>query len=70
MKPKAGKVSAVLEKALAEEVEEISRKHQDGDNKGKYVYDVMDRTRVYNQALKLEAIKAKLPDGDFGKEFK
>lgn len=66
MKAKAGKVSAELEKALAAEVEEISRK----DEEGKFVYSVIDRTRVYNQALKLEAIKAKLPDSDFGKEFK
>ncbi len=61
----AGRVSAELEQALAEEVKEISRKGE----YGKFVHNVIDRTRVYNQALKLEAIKAKLPDQDYGKEF-
>ncbi len=65
-KAPAGKVNAALEEALADEIKEISRKGDDG----KYVYSVIDRTRVYNQALKLEGIKAKLPDQDFGKEFK
>ncbi len=65
-KPASGKVNKALEEALAGEIEEISRKDEDG----KYVHGVMDRTRIYAQALKLEAIKAKLPDQDFGKEFK
>ncbi len=61
----AGRVSAELEQALADEIQEITKKGPDG----KYLYDVVDRARVYNQALKLEGIKAKLPDQDYGKEF-
>lgn len=62
----SGKVSEALEKAIAAEVEEISKKGDDG----KFVHSVIDRMRVYDKALKLESIKAKLPDEDYGSKFK
>lgn len=65
-KKTGGSVNAALEKALAGEIEEISKK----DDAGKYVYSVIDRTRVYGQAIKLEAIKAKLDDPGYGEGFK
>lgn len=80
-KAKQGKLNAELERALAEEVKEISRKHKEdvwdgeGDEKkhvakkGAYVYSVIDRMRVYDKALKLESIKLKADDPEWGAEF-
>ncbi len=65
-KNSSGKINAALEDALAEEIKEISKK----DGEGKFVYSVIDRTRVYGQAIKLEAIKAKMDDPGFGEGFK
>lgn len=80
-KAKQGKLNVELERALAEEVKEICRKHKedvwDGEGdarvqlakKGGYVYGVLDRMRVYDKALKLESIKLKADDPEWGAEF-
>ena len=68
-----GKVNAALEKALADEVKEITRRHPedygDREKRGKFVYELIDRSRVYDRALKLEALKLKADDPEWGKEF-
>lgn len=65
-KTPAGKVSAALEDAIADEIKEVTKK----DAEGKYLHPTIDRMRVIDKALKLEAIKAKLPDDDYGTGFK
>ncbi len=70
--PLTGKLDAALEKALADEVKEITKRHKEdgeGYKKGDYVYGVVDRTRVYDRALKLEFLKAKIVSPEWGKAF-
>ena len=71
-KKNAGKVNAELDKALALELKEIGRKHPhdgDGYKKGDYIYNTVERMRVYDRALKLEAIKLKANDSEWGSAF-
>jgi len=58
-------LNAELEKALAEEIAEITKKVTDGDKKGQYVYDTVERMRVYDRALKLEQLKLKVDDPEW-----
>lgn len=69
-KSAGSKVDAALERALADELKEITRKEAGEDGKEKFVYSLLDRSRVYDRALKLQSIKAKLPDSDWGSEYK
>lgn len=58
-------INAELEKAITAELKEIVKKGPDG----KFLYSLVDRARVYDRALKLEAIKQKLDDPGFGAGF-
>lgn len=70
-----GKVSEILLKAIDGEVEEVARKYKDGDTipagkkSGDFVYDTLERMRVYDRAIKVEAIKLKVDDAGFGSNF-
>lgn len=73
-KAKPGKLNDELEKAMAEEVRLIRQKYAEDDDatgrkKGEFKYDVLERMRVYDRALKLEAIKLKVDGSEWGKEF-
>lgn len=68
-KKSTGKVNAALERALAEELKEVTRKEAEGENQGKFVYSIIERMRVYDRALKLESIKLKADDPEWGKAF-
>lgn len=71
----SSKVSKALQDALADEVAEVSRKYKAsetmpaGKNAGDYVYDTVDRMRVYDRALKLESVKLKTDDDGYGSKF-
>lgn len=60
-----GKINKALEDALAAELKEVAER----DDEGKFKYSVVERMRVYDRALKLESIKLKLEDPEWGKEF-
>lgn len=76
-KRKSGQVNAALEKALEAELEEVRRKHaedvMDGEKKvatkGENVYSLIDRMRVYDRFLKLEQLKLKVDDPEWGSKF-
>lgn len=71
--PKISGLNAELEAALAEEVKEISRKHEtdgEGHKRGAYVYPTVERMRVYDRALKLEQLKLKVDDPEWGSKFR
>lgn len=73
----ASKITAALDDAIAKELEEVYKKHtedvKDGDKqiakKGDFLYPLLDRLRVMDRAIKIEAIKAKLPDDEWGGKF-
>lgn len=65
-KKSVGRVNAELEKALAAEVKEICKK----DEEKNFLHPILDRMRVYNAALKLEAIKLKADSPEWGDAFK
>lgn len=64
-KKSVGKINRALEKALAEELKEITEK----DDHGGFKHSPVDRMRVYDRALKLEQIKLKIQDSDWGSQF-
>ncbi len=70
-----GKVSKALEDALSAEVREVTRKYEAPDATpaakkiGDFVYDTVERMRVYDRALKLEGLKLKVDDSGFGANF-
>jgi hypothetical protein len=75
-KPKNALYSA-LEKALIDELQEVTKRHdadkfEDGKavaKQGEYVYPTVERMRVMDRALKLEQVKLKMDDPEWGKEF-
>lgn len=68
-KATSGRVNAELQKALADEINEIRSKHSAGEKKGEFKYDLLDRMRVYDRALKLEGIRLKVSDENYGSKF-
>jgi hypothetical protein len=64
-KKDSGAVSKVLVAAIDAEVAEMARKNEDGT----FVYSMVDRCRVYDRALKLEALKLKSDDPTWGAAF-
>ena len=66
---KMGRIDSALEKALAEELKEITRKHTEGENKGQFAYNTMERMRVIDRCLKHQAIKLKANDETWGEAF-
>ena len=59
-------VDAALDKAIAEEIERVTKKKADGE----YVHSITERMKVYDRALKLEALKQKGHNPGFGGNFK
>ena len=64
-KAKESKVNAVLEKALTDLLKNVTSGH-DADGKP---YSLTDKCKVIDRVLKLEGLKAKLNDGDWGQGF-
>ena len=78
-KKSSGKVTEALDQAITDELAEVRRKHDADVNdpdgkvmakKGEFVYPLPERMKVYDRALKLEAIKAKLDGTEWGSKFK
>lgn len=65
---KSGQVNAKLEKAIGDMLKEVMDDKKK-DAKGNPLYTLTDRCKVIDRALKLEAIKAKTVDGDYGSGF-
>jgi hypothetical protein len=65
-KPPAPRLRDELEKQLTEELRAISTGNDPETNKP---YSITAKARVWDRILKLEAIKAKLQEGDWGSGF-
>jgi len=61
LKPKVSKINEAVERAILKLLKDVM------DNKSS---SLIDKTRVLDRALKLEAIKARLTDDDEGAFFK
>ena len=65
-----GKLNKELEKALAEELKEVTRKHPKGhEEEGRFVYSTVERCRVIDRCLKMQSIQLKADNPEFGAEF-
>lgn len=64
-KRRGSQINVALEKALEAEVAEIIVKNENGTSK----YSLVDRCRVYDRFLKLEQLKLKVDDPQWGSKF-
>ncbi len=70
MAKKPGKIDALVEKALNDELKEVTRRHSVGHDKaGEFVYSSVERMRVIDRVLKLQSIKLKASDPEWGAAF-
>lgn len=70
-----GKVSKALEKALEEELKEVTRRWRasdaipEGKKEGDFIYEAVSRMRILDRCIKMESLKLKVADDSFGSEF-
>jgi hypothetical protein len=65
-----GKLDAALAKAIADELREVTQRHpKNHEKEGQFVYGTVERMRVIDRALKLQSLKLKTDDPEWGKEF-
>lgn len=80
-KSTGNQVGRQIQDSIDAELKEIQRRHAEnvyegeGDNRkllhreGDFVYSLLDRMRVYDRALKLEQLKLKADDPEWGTGF-
>lgn len=61
----SGKVNAALEKALNDELKEITKRGEDG----KFIASATERMKILDRCLKWQSIKLHTVDEDWGKNF-
>lgn len=78
-KAAGNQVGKAIMAALDAELIEIQRRHEEDVSdasgklvakKGDFLYDLMDRGRVYDRVLKLEGLKLKAEDPEWGEAYR
>lgn len=69
-KAAGGKLDSALAKAIADELKEVTKRHPAGhEQAGQFVYGTVERMRVIDRALKMQSLKLKADDPEWGREF-